>query len=339
MIPEEQEEESEPELEPAPAPKRAPKPAPKAASKTASKTALKASRSKRKLEQIEAPVPNANDVVETIEAETPHAADTSIGPAKITLPVSDTPVINRNKEMRKKGGGTRRSSLGMRGRRASSLIDSGHNAIPHHEVATSEFYKHISADGLSEPRRMKQLLTWCGERALLAKPQHGSANANVVNGGKSCLGKLTSKFLSQLTFTARAIQDQLLKEFANRSECSDWFSRDDEEPQRKAPVVLEENPRNKEHREKIEQLEAKVKRFLYPTAPRGDGMLTLFQVARRKEGMACLEEQTGTRDAATLPRATLRARATAGPSSAGPQVPRRERDTDAELPYGPVNIV
>lgn len=47
--------------------------------------------------------------------------------AKISLPMADTPVIQRNKEMRTKKSekGNRRSSLGMRGRRASSLIDSG----------------------------------------------------------------------------------------------------------------------------------------------------------------------------------------------------------------------
>lgn len=49
---------------------------------------------------------------------------------KIALPMADTPVIRKNKEMRqekgkKASGGQRRSSLGMRGRRASSLIDSG----------------------------------------------------------------------------------------------------------------------------------------------------------------------------------------------------------------------
>lgn len=45
---------------------------------------------------------------------------------KIALPFADTPVIQRNKEMRKdRGRSQRRSSLGMRGRRASSLIDSG----------------------------------------------------------------------------------------------------------------------------------------------------------------------------------------------------------------------
>lgn len=46
---------------------------------------------------------------------------------KVALPVADTPVIQRNKELRgaKSAKGRRRSSLGMRGRRASSLIDSG----------------------------------------------------------------------------------------------------------------------------------------------------------------------------------------------------------------------
>ena len=45
---------------------------------------------------------------------------------KIALPFADTPIIRRNKEMRKGAeNGHRRSSLGMRGRRASSLIDSG----------------------------------------------------------------------------------------------------------------------------------------------------------------------------------------------------------------------
>ncbi|KAK2848540.1 hypothetical protein FQN49_005625 [Arthroderma sp. PD_2] len=46
---------------------------------------------------------------------------------KIALPFADTPVIQRNKDMRKEKSrkGQRRSSLSLRGRRASSLIDSG----------------------------------------------------------------------------------------------------------------------------------------------------------------------------------------------------------------------
>ena len=114
------------------------------------------------------------------------AFDSPDGPvqsAKIALPMSDTPIINRNKEMRKKGTGNRRSSLGSRGRRASSLIDNGQTALPHREVKPAEFYKHIEADGLTEPRRMKQLLTWCGERALSEKPRHGTVNSSVIHGG------------------------------------------------------------------------------------------------------------------------------------------------------------
>ncbi|KAK3955340.1 Mis12-Mtw1 protein family-domain-containing protein [Pseudoneurospora amorphoporcata] len=162
-------------------------------------------------------------------------------PQQIVLPLSDTPIINRNKEMRKKGGasGSRRSSLGMRGRRASSLIENGHSAIPHREVDPSEFYKHIEAEGLSEPRRMRQLLTWCGERALSEKPPHGSHGSSAILG-------------------ARAIQDQLLKDFGARSEFSDWFARE-EAP--KPPVVLQPNPRNLEHDAKIAELEAKIKRL------------------------------------------------------------------------------
>lgn len=46
---------------------------------------------------------------------------------RIALPFADTPVISRNKAMRegKSGKTERRSSMGLRGRRASSLIDSG----------------------------------------------------------------------------------------------------------------------------------------------------------------------------------------------------------------------
>ncbi|KAK9415366.1 putative Mis12-Mtw1 protein family-domain-containing protein [Seiridium unicorne] len=157
---------------------------------------------------------------------------------KIALPFSDTPVMNRNKEMRRKTGG-RRSSLGMRGRRASSLIDNGHSAIPHREVKSAEFFKHIEAEGLSEPRRMKQLLTWCGERALSEKPPLGSLNSNAILG-------------------ARAIQDQILKDFGSKSEFSDWFSREDVP---RPPAIEKPNPRNIEHEEKIAELEERIKRL------------------------------------------------------------------------------
>lgn len=90
----------------------------------------------------------------------------------------------------------------MRGRRASSLIDSGasngeidhtqdiledmptelYTALPHSEVEISDFYKHIHQD-LSEPRRMKQLLVWCGARALPPRPTGSTEDVNAVLAG------------------------------------------------------------------------------------------------------------------------------------------------------------
>ena len=138
-----------------------------------------------------------------------HPVEIVFDATKIALPFADTPIIRRNQEMRKgiaSGHGKRRSSLGMRGRRASSLIDTGKSngiiwsteqestkadqralALPHDSVETTDFYKHIESEGLPEPRRMKQLLTWCGTRALGEKPpsvkgddQHAALAGRIV---------------------------------------------------------------------------------------------------------------------------------------------------------------
>lgn len=127
-------------------------------------------------------------------------------PTKISLPFADTPIIRRNKAMRKGNNEARRSSLGMRGRRASSLIDSGtSNALPHDQVETADFYKHIEST-LLEPRRMRQLLMWCGARALGSKPSFAIDD-------------------SEVRLAAWQIQQELLKDFASKTELSDWFSR------------------------------------------------------------------------------------------------------------------
>lgn len=175
------------------------------------------------------------------EKTSESAVEVSSQSTMIALPFSDTPVMNRNKELRKKGTGARRSSLGMRGRRASSLIDNGHSAIPHREVETKHFYKHIEADGLSEPRRMKQLLTWNGERAMGERPSHGDPD-------------------SAAALAARVIKESLLKDFANKSEFSDWFNRADSAP---APtkIIKKPNPRNVEIEENLADLEERIKRL------------------------------------------------------------------------------
>jgi len=77
--------------------------------------------------------------------------------------------------------------------------------MPHDDVEPKEFYKHIES-GLPEPRRMRQLLTWCGTRALIEKPSFSSEDSNAK-------------------LAAREIQQQLLKDFSVKSDMSDWFSR------------------------------------------------------------------------------------------------------------------
>ncbi|KAJ1663301.1 hypothetical protein IW140_005152 [Coemansia sp. RSA 1813] len=78
---------------------------------------------------------------------------------------STTPVKPRSRHSRKStmgGGGRRRSTFSMRGKRASS-IGGGFNAIPHESVDPADFYRHISPE-LPEPIRLRQLLAWCARR-------------------------------------------------------------------------------------------------------------------------------------------------------------------------------
>jgi kinetochore protein Mis13/DSN1 len=177
---------------------------------------------------------------------------------KIALPFADTPVIRRNKEMRENKSGQRRSSLSSRGRRASSLIETGNSngkitrtipvrlltnstALPHDEVDIADFYKHIEADGLPEPRRMRQLLTWCATRSLDQKPMGATFE------------------VSSAIAAARVIQDELLKDLGNKSELSDWFSREDAAPPPKE-LPKRPNPKNIQNTEKIAELEQQIER-------------------------------------------------------------------------------
>ena len=151
---------------------------------------------------------------------------------KIALPFADTPIIRRNKEMRKGNNESRRSSLSMRGRRASSLIDSGtSSALPHDQVETEDFYKHIEST-LLEPRRMRQLLMWCGFRALGEKPSFATED-------------------SPTKLAARQIQQELLKDFASKAELSDWFSRvsKDLEPENQLTVQIGRRSRSSQSAE------------------------------------------------------------------------------------------
>jgi kinetochore protein Mis13/DSN1 len=248
---------------------------------------------KRKSDEEKQPGPN-REVSPPIPAGSLSVTKKRDG-TKIALPFADTPVIKRNKEMRKEKGKSqhRRSSTGLRGRRASSLIDSGTSnggrifrtystkfisrnaskaikwsslileefrndenvqqvqhandfldnvAVPHADVDSRDFYKHIE-QSLPEPRRMKQLLTWNGTRALPAKVNGGSGDADEMFAVEG----------------ARHMMEELLKDWANKSEMSDWFNREDDASS--AAIVKHPNPHNARMAEKVQELEEEVKRL------------------------------------------------------------------------------
>ncbi|KAK3722390.1 hypothetical protein LTR37_002381 [Vermiconidia calcicola] len=231
---------------------------------------------------------------------------------RIQLPFADTPIIKRNKEMRKASAETshRRSSSGMRGRRASSLIDEGRGneasellppavsnrsrscppsntqvsglstppssenfafrppeaialnslaqetladdtipttALPHSEVSSADFFKHISAE-VTEPRRMRCLLGWCGTRALPPRPDAPT---------ESTVG-LNHEF--QALQAARVIQEELSQDLTSKGILSDWFSRDDSVPP-SIPLRKKPNPRNVANAAKAVELERELERL------------------------------------------------------------------------------
>ncbi|RKP12543.1 kinetochore-associated protein Dsn1/Mis13, partial [Piptocephalis cylindrospora] len=87
--------------------------------------------------------------------------------ALVPLPTSETPIIQRNRQMRQTAPpsqpGPRRASLTRRGKRTSSI--QGFISQPHEDVPVQKYYRHIEAD-LPDPVRMRHLLAWCGRKAL-----------------------------------------------------------------------------------------------------------------------------------------------------------------------------
>ncbi|SMR44292.1 unnamed protein product [Zymoseptoria tritici ST99CH_1A5] len=176
-------------------------------------------------------------------------AEAAEKPMTIALPFADTPIIRRNREMRKASADNhRRSSAGMRGKRASSVIDEGRgHALPHTEVPTGEFFKHISAE-LTEPRRMRCLLGWCGTRAMPAKPDPPKESTPAAN------------LEFQALQAARVIQEELSLDLISNGLLSDWFSRDEAVPPQ-IPLRKKANPRNIANAAKAEELERELERL------------------------------------------------------------------------------
>lgn len=107
---------------------------------------------------------------------------------------------------------------------------------------------------------MRQLLIWCGTRALGervpgSRPEEESAR---LAGMSFRFSGFYSMDHSCLLCVARAIQDELLTDFANKSELSDWFGREETDPP--AVVVKKPNPKNVQNAGKIKELEEQIQR-------------------------------------------------------------------------------
>jgi kinetochore protein Mis13/DSN1 len=110
--------EARPKAAEAPAPKRTKKSAPVQTERKKQVTPAPEAQPEQKTALMGVKTPTQNELT-VAKKRDPNAQ-------RIMLPFADTPVITRNKEMRKGSKeGHRRSSTGLRGRRASSLIDSG----------------------------------------------------------------------------------------------------------------------------------------------------------------------------------------------------------------------
>ncbi|KAK9459892.1 Mis12-Mtw1 protein family-domain-containing protein [Lipomyces oligophaga] len=158
----------------------------------------------------------------------------------ISLPLTDTPMIRRNQQLRQHGN-SRRSSLGMRGKRASS-ISSGLVAVPHSDIPVEDFYKHLDAD-LSDPHRMKQLLTWCGQRSLDEMKQKDQQSKNTNS----------KTILSPAADIARTIQEELLKDITAGRISVSWWGRPDEDE-----VLTKPNPQNIANKAKVDEFKERL---------------------------------------------------------------------------------
>ncbi|KAK9450074.1 Mis12-Mtw1 protein family-domain-containing protein [Limtongia smithiae] len=153
----------------------------------------------------------------------------------ISLPLSDTPIIRRNQQLRQQNGGSRRSSLGMRGKRASSL-SKGLVAVPHSDIETAEFYKHLDSD-LPDPHRMKQLLVWCANRSMAHMKQ-------------------ADKKKQPAASIARIITEELVKDLTDGKISTSWWNRPNDNSCPKKP-----NPLNVANSAKIDEFKTRLERL------------------------------------------------------------------------------
>ncbi|KAK6332484.1 hypothetical protein TWF730_004151 [Orbilia blumenaviensis] len=230
---------------PAPAQTSAKPPAsakPQASVKTQASAKTPATTRKAKAQALETPRQDAPRVRRSLRnaaaGEEPAREEENVGGDKpLTVPlaaIEDTPLVRkRNKEMRE-AKGHRRSSMGLRGRRASSLSN-GFIAAPHPDVQPDDFYKHLDPQ-MIETQRMQQLLAWCSKCALSEKRARGrdaQSNARAA---------------------ARVIEEDILADLTEKKLNVTWWDAA-EGSESAADVPKKPHPKNEDHKRKIAALE------------------------------------------------------------------------------------
>ncbi|KAK9693709.1 hypothetical protein K7432_013769 [Basidiobolus ranarum] len=163
--------------------------------------------------------------------------------AFIPLPKDEPLSSKKIEDIRKK---KRRSSFARRGKRASS-IGSGFTALPHPSIRTEELYRHISPE-VPDPIRMKQLLTWCAQRAMDSQKNRGDPEAFQI---------------------AKTIQESIVSMLVNNQVNTSWYHRQGNDQSKDHSTLRLEHPQNlenikkkKEYEEQISRLQAEDKQWI-----------------------------------------------------------------------------
>lgn len=177
---------------------------------------------------------------------------------QISLPVSDTPIIRRNQEMRRQQdnlSNRRRSSMSQRGKRTSS-IGNGFVAVPHESIKPSNFFKHLDKE-LPEPHQLKQLLVWSAKRLLESKYKENSKQKSDTELGTE------EKTAIRM---ARFIQEEIVRDLADGKIAVSWWNRQDSEEEqsgsssnKQEPEKLKPNVHNVTNLQNLRAYERKVK--------------------------------------------------------------------------------
>lgn len=149
----------------------------------------------------------------------------------------------------------RRSSLGNRGKRTSS-VGNGFQVSPHESIPPLNFYKHLNQD-LPEPHRMRQLLAWCLKRQLDddKKSDDSSNRRSKLFNNEELIAKNI----------ATVIKEEVLRDLVDGKIKTSWWNREDYEDEINQPAKKKRkivpNGQNEENLNTLKILEKHLSRL------------------------------------------------------------------------------